>query len=214
MTKENYTAEMIMNVFIEETINNFRFLIDDYDFCRSKTEHWYIVEYTSSKVKLRVYDDPRCHELSIAIGLINDKNEQRYDLEVILEAIFGEGHNRDIGMAQDSIDGLKNQIKQIAEVIRDNCKLFLEGDIESYKNLELIESQMGERGMRQYRQEVRARAEKAFQSGDIVMALNLYESINEYLNESELERLREIRKQIRPSLIGRIKKYFISHREK
>ena len=54
MTKENYTAEMIMNVFLEEVTNNFRFLIDDYGFCRSKSEHWYILEYASSKVKLRV----------------------------------------------------------------------------------------------------------------------------------------------------------------
>ena len=196
MTKENYTAEMIMNVFLEEVTNNFRFLIDDYNFCQSKSKHWYILEYASSKVKLRVYDDPRCHELSIAIGLINDKNKRTYGLDVVLEAIFGEGHNRVLGMPQDNIDGIRNQIKQLAELVRDNYKPFLKGDIESYKNLDLVKSRMGERGMRQYRQEARARAEKACKDQEYQIAISLYESIKPHLTQKDISNLEIARQEI------------------
>ena len=197
MTDENNTAEMIKKVFLEEANKDFRFLTDDYGFHQSKSKHWYTLEYLSSKVIFRVYNDPRCHELSVAIGLKNDKNKRRYGQHVVLETIFGEGHNRDLGAPPDNIDGIRNQIKHLAKLVRDNYEPFLKGDAELYRNLELTELKMGERGMRQYRQEVRNRAEKAFQSGDFAMALSLYESISEYLEEGESERLRQIRKQIR-----------------
>jgi len=197
MIEDNNFTEIIKDVFLEEAVSNFRFLVDDYDFCRSKSEKWYILKYESSKVTLAVYNDPRCHELDVAIGLKGDKNKRTYDLNIVLEAIFGQGHNKGLGVPPDGVEGIRNQIVQLAELVRDNYKLFLEGDTESYKNLESTELKMGQRGMAQYRNEVKKRAGEAFQSGDFAMALRLYESISEYLGESESEKLKEIRKQIR-----------------
>ena len=195
MSKENNIAEIIKKVFLEEAVSSFRFLIDDYGFCQSKSEAWYILEYVSSKVELRVLNDPRCHELDVAIGLKGDKNKRTYDLNIVLEAIFGEGHDRDLGIPPDNIDGIRNQIKQLAELVRDNYKPFLEGDIESYKNFELVELKMGERGMRQYRQRVRVRAEKACKEKEYQIAVHLYESMKPHLTQTDLSNLKIARQK-------------------
>lgn len=193
---ENYNfTEIIKKVFLEEAVSSFRFLIDDYDFCRSKSEKWYILKYASSKVRLTVYNDPRCHELDVAVGLKGDKNKRTYDLNIVLEAIFGEGHDRDLGIPPDNIEGIRNQIVQLAELVRDNYKLFLEGDIESYKNLELVELKMGERGMRQYRQEVRVRAEKACKEKEYQIAVHLYESMKPHLTQTDFSNLKIARQE-------------------
>ena len=99
-------------------------------------------------------------------------------------------------MPQDNIDGIRNQIKQLAELVRDNYKPFLKGDIESYKNLDLVKSRMGDRGMRQYRQEARERAEKACKDKEYHIAVSLYESIEPYLTQKDIANLKIARRGI------------------
>lgn len=206
--------ELLKKTFVEEVAPAFRFLIDEYGFSCKTSERWWVIRFRTKDVELTVYCDPRCNELDMAIGLCTDKQQRSYDLYNVLEAMVGKRLGSTFGFPPYTVEQMKSQISELADFVRKHYGPLLTGDHDAFCRLESTELQRGRRGMEQYRQEARERAEKASQSGDYAIAINFYESIGQYLTESEVVKLKELRKHIRPGLIDRIKRFFISQNKK
>jgi hypothetical protein len=188
-------SRQMKEAFLNETKSSFGFLIEGYGFVPQKTRHYYVVAYQSKNVEFGIYLDPRCNEIDGGIKLIESQRRSPYGLEMVLEAALSEGHGIELGMPPQGPEGVKHAVRRLAELVKKYYDPFLRGEASAFEMLEQVETQMGHRGMEQYRQEVRERAALAYQQKDYATAVRLYEHIEAYLAESDLQKLESSRKK-------------------
>jgi hypothetical protein len=123
--------------------------------------------------------------------------KRSYGLSIILEAMRSEKQGLDSwGLPPCNKVEMMNNISEMAELVRKYCSSLLQGNNDAFQGLESVELRRGQRGMEQYRQEVRERAAKAYADQDYFLAVYLYESIKEHLTESDNEMLKNARKKV------------------
>jgi hypothetical protein len=187
-------SESLKTTFVEEVLCRFRFLVDDYGFSNETSDNGYVIRFKSDDVELAVYCDPRSNELDVAIGMVGKRS---YGLSIILEAMRSEKQGLDSwGLPPCNKVEMMNNISEMAELVRKYCSSLLQGNNDAFQGLESVELRRGQRGMEQYRQEVRERAAKAYADQDYFLAVYLYESIKEHLTESDNEMLKNARKKV------------------
>jgi hypothetical protein len=149
----------------------------------------------SGNVELSIYRDLRCNEMDIGIRLIDAQRCNSYGLETVLQAVLGQDHRIEMGLPPESPEGVKQSVWRLADLVRKHYDPYLRGDASAFELLETVETEMGHRGMERYRDEVRERANLAYQQEDYAEAIRLYEHIRSYLTASDVEKLESSRRK-------------------
>ena len=149
-------SNMLGYIFIREVDSAFQFVVDDYGFQCIQRQSTYIT-YESEDVSLNVLYIPRCEEMDIGIGLKNSKDNHRYGIRIVLQAMASdEDKIQKITPSRDE-KSVRECVRKLSNLVKKYYGILLEGNRDAFKQLHEVEMALGEQGMQQYKRESTSR---------------------------------------------------------
>lgn len=189
-----------MNNFEDHVQNQFKYLFDLYQYQVTKIKAT-IVHFESDRVGINVvYDKHRSFEVNLFFGLINAEDGSVLTSYSIGELLRFKGVNIKENYRGFMASDEKNMIfavKELSRLLKKYGEKILSGDNDEFNQLANYRHQEA----KEYKLQkkiylVRKDATTAWKNKDFKTVVSLYESIVNYLKDSELKRLNYAKKQI------------------
>jgi hypothetical protein len=184
--------------FKDSVLDSFRFL-GDLGF-RPVQEKVTFVRYESPTVFVNIYHGRASFELGVEIGVLCEPTEQvtLYDIVAWADALKVEGFGQHVMFQVSSREGVQQFVPKLADLVRRYGEPFLRGNTTAYT--EVLEARS--RAARAYERQVqlddlRRRAETAWDSKDFAGVVELYGAIGPDMTSVEAKRLAYAEKQVR-----------------
>jgi hypothetical protein len=171
----------------DEILAEFEFLTEDYGFrVRQVNREWPCwVRYESEKVFVFVADERMHYDLYVSVGLLETTfhtHERSYSIQNIMEVAEAAVPSELWSFQTSSNEVARKLLHRIADYLRENGRPALEGDAAFYKQLESRNSQWF---LLWQVEDVRRRAQEAWERRDYRKATELYGAVARHLTPAE-----------------------------
>jgi hypothetical protein len=198
MLQIDTSAERAKLGFVDSVLTNFQFLTE-MGFNPVQKEVTF-VRYESVNVFVNVFHGRASFELGVEIGIRCEPTERvtLYDVVAWADALKREGFGQHVIFQVSSPEGVQRFVPKLADLLRRYGQPFLRADTNAYT--EVLEARS--RATRDYERQVqlddlRKRAEVAWNSKDFAGVVDLYGSVGSDVTSVESKRLAYAEKQVR-----------------
>jgi hypothetical protein len=183
--------------FRESVLANFRFL-GDLGF-HPVQEEVTLVRHESPTVFVNIYHGRASFELGVEIGGLREPSEKvtLYDIVAWAGALDAEGFGQHVMFQVSSREGVQQFVPRLANLVQRYGTPFLMGDATAYTGVLEARSRAATDYERQvHLDDLRRRAEAAWNSKDFTQVVKLYASMKSEMTEVEAKRLAYAEKHV------------------